>query len=108
MVALSHPTQRMFSKLFGRKKAPQEVKTGRFELEQDGHVAYLEYTIAGNVLALIHTEVPAELRGKGVSSELIKSALDFARTNQMKVDVVCPSVADYLEKHREYSDLVLG
>jgi len=99
----------MFDQLFGRKKKPpQEVKTGRFELEQGGHVAYLEYTIAGNILALIHTEVPAELRGEGVSSELIKSALDFARSNQMKVDVVCPSVADYLGKHKEYADLMLG
>jgi predicted GNAT family acetyltransferase len=94
--------------MFGRKKEPQqEVKTGRFELQQDGKTAYLEYTIAGNVLGLVHTEIPKELRGRGLSSELTKSALEWARENHMKVDVICPSVAAYLERHKEYSDLVL-
>ncbi len=94
--------------MFGRKKEPQqEVKTGRFELQHDGKTAYLEYTIAGNVLGLVHTEIPKELRGRGLSSELTKSALEWARENHMKVDVICPSVAAYLERHKEYSDLVL-
>jgi uncharacterized protein len=98
----------MWSKLFGRKKEPpQEVTKGRFELEQDGHTAYLEYTIAGKILALLHTEIPKELRGRGLASELTRSALQWARDNQMKVDVICPSVAGYLERHPEYSDLEL-
>jgi predicted GNAT family acetyltransferase len=98
----------MFDKLFRRdKKAPQEVKTGRFEIERDGQVAYLEYTITGNILALTHSEVPEPLRGRGLASELAKSALDWARENHMRVDVVCPSVSDYLERHKEYSDLIL-
>jgi uncharacterized protein len=94
--------------MFGKKKdRPQEVKTGRFEIEQDGHVAYLEYTIAGDVLGLVHTEVPKELRGRGLASELAKSALEYARENQMRVDVICPSVAAYVGRHKEYSDLLL-
>jgi uncharacterized protein len=94
---------------FGNKKrSPERVTSGRFELEQDGQVAYLEYTIAGNVLALIHSEIPGPLRGSGVGSTLVQSALDWARNNNMKVDVVCPFVAAYLETHPEYSDLVLG
>ena len=91
---------------FGRPK-PQLVSNGRFELEQDGHVAYLEYNLAGKVLQLIHTEVPEALRGKGIASELAHSALEWAREHQVKVDVICPSVAGYLEKHPEYLDLVL-
>jgi predicted GNAT family acetyltransferase len=95
-------------KMFERKQAtPEEVKTGRFEIEQDGHTAYLEYTIAGDVLGLVHTEIPKELRGRGLASELAKSALDWARANNMKVDVVCPSVTGYIERHKEYGDLVM-
>jgi predicted GNAT family acetyltransferase len=95
-------------KLFERKdETPQEVTTGRFEIEQDGHVAYLEYTIAGKILGLIHTEVPKELRNRGLASELTKTALQFARDHRMKVDVVCPQVSGYLERHKEDSDLLL-
>jgi predicted GNAT family acetyltransferase len=93
---------------FGKPKpAPQLVSNGRFEWEQDGHVAYLEYNLAGKILQLIHTEVPEALRGKGVASTLAQSALDWARDHQAKVDVICPYVAAYLKRHPEYSSLVL-
>ena len=95
-------------KLFGNKKAaPELVTTGRFELEQDGQVAYLEYALAGPVLELRHTEVPEALRRKGFASALAKTALDWARENHKKVDVICPLVAGYLKEHPEYSDLIL-
>jgi predicted GNAT family acetyltransferase len=94
--------------MFGKPKSPaQQVTNGRFEIEQDSHVAYLEYNLAGKVLQLIHSEVPEALRGRGLATELAKSALDWARENGVKVDVICPSVAAYLEKYPEYSDLVV-
>jgi predicted GNAT family acetyltransferase len=93
---------------FGRPKpVPQLVSNGRFELERDGHIAYLEYNLAGNILQLIHTEVPEELRGQGIAGELAKSALDWAREHKVKVDVVCPTVDGYVKKHPEYSDLLM-
>jgi predicted GNAT family acetyltransferase len=95
-------------KIFGnRKPAPQLVTTGRFELERDGHVASLQYTVAGHVLALLHTEIPDALRGSGIASTLAQTALDWARDHHLKVDVVCPFVAAFLDTHPEYSDLVL-
>ena len=94
--------------LFGnRKRAPQLVTTGRFELEREGQVAYLQYNITGHVLELLHTEIPDSMRGCGVASTLSKTALDWARANNMKIDVVCPFVDGYLQSHPEYSDLVL-
>jgi predicted GNAT family acetyltransferase len=94
-------------KIFGDKKPAELVTTGRFELERDGHVASLQYTIAGHVLALLHSEIPEALRGSGVASTLAQTALDWARDHHMKVDVVCPFVAAFLESHPEYSDLIL-
>jgi len=94
--------------LVGRKpQTPQKVTTGRFEIEQDGEVAYLEYSMTGNVLELIHTEVPNKLHGLGLASLLAENALRWARENNFKVDVICPSVQEYIGKHPEYSDLVL-
>lgn len=94
--------------MFGKRKpAPQQTTSGRFEIDREGQTAYLEYTLAGKVLQLIHTEVPESLRGHGLAAELAKSALDWARENNVKVDVICPSVAEYLGKHPEYSDLVI-
>ena len=85
----------------------QEVTTGRFEIERDGEVAYLEYSLAGNILELIHTEVPETLRGQGLGSSLAENALLWARERNLKVDILCPMVRDYVNKHPEYSDLVM-
>ena len=96
-------------RIFGKPKheGPQVVTRGRFEIEREGQVAYLEYTLAGKVLQLIHTEVPASMKGTGVASSLAETALQWAREHQVKVDVICPFVAGYLSKHPEFSDLLV-
>ncbi len=72
-------------KIFGNKKPAAElVTTGRFELERDGHVASLQYTVAGHVLALLHSEIPEALRGSGIASTLAQTALDWAREHRPK------------------------
>jgi predicted GNAT family acetyltransferase len=85
----------------------QKVTTGRFEIERNGEVAYLEYSLSGNVLELTHTEVPKKLRGAGLASSLAETALQLARENNLKVDIICPTVQEYVTKHPEYADLVL-
>ena len=94
---------------FFRKKPrdPQKVTSGRFEIERDGEVAYLEYSVGGGVLELIHTEVPEKLRGMGLASLLAETGLQYARDNKLKVDVVCPLVQGHVSKHPEYADLIM-
>lgn len=95
--------------MFGKPKpSPQQVTNGRFEIEQDGHIAYMEYNLAGDILQLIHTEVPEALRGKGLASTLTQSALEWAREHKKKVDVLCPVAAGYLQKHPEYAGLLIA
>jgi uncharacterized protein len=104
----SRDIQSVAMRFFGsNKRTPELVTNGRFELERDGQVAYLEYTVAGDVLELLHSEIPQPLRGTGIASTLAKTALDWARDRHMRVDVVCPFVAAYLSSHPEYSDLVM-
>jgi len=50
----------------------------RFELEADGHVAFSNYRRTGNVLTILHTEVPKALEGRGIGSSLTKGVLDIA------------------------------
>jgi uncharacterized protein len=89
------------------KAAPQRVTTGRIEMERDGETAYLEYSLSGDVLELTHTEIPKKLRRMGLASSLAETAFNWAREKKLKVDVICPSVKDYIAKHPEYADLVM-
>ena len=94
-------------KIFGKPPAPTVVTQGRFELEDNGQMATLEYSLAGKVLELIHTEVPPQLQGTGAGSSLVKSAFEWAREHGAKVDVICPFATEYIKRHPEYSDLIV-
>lgn len=93
--------------IFGKPASPTLVTKGRFEIEQDGEVAYLEWALAGKVLELIHTEVTEKMQGTGAGSLLVKSAFEWAREHGVKVDVICPFATEYIGRHPEYSDLVV-
>jgi predicted GNAT family acetyltransferase len=85
----------------------RSVSRSRFELEEMGETAYLEFDLdSAGWITLLHTEVPEPLRGRGIAGTLAKTGLEYARDNNLKVDVVCPLVANYLLKHPEFQDLV--
>ena len=77
------------------------AKTHRFELDVDGRIAFLQYQRKGRDLVLLHTEVPAQLRGRGLAGVLSKAALDAAARDHLHVVVVCPFVQAFLKKHPE-------
>lgn len=77
----------------------------RFELEADGHIAFSNYSRTGNVLTILHTEVPKALEGRGIGSSLTKGVLDIARSQRLKVKAECPFAKAYIERHPEYADL---
>ena len=90
-----------------KPRAPQIVTTGGFEIERNREVAYLEYTLAENILVLIHTEVPEKLRHMNLASSLAETALNWAREHNLKVGIVCDTVRHYVAEHPEHSDLVM-
>ena len=95
-------------KIFGKAQNPENVTTGRFEIEQDGEVAYLDYSVDSKVLTLIHTEVPPALRHHGLASRLAETALQWAREHKLKVDIICPLVREYVGQHPEYAGLIMN
>ncbi|MGH9174986.1 MAG: GNAT family N-acetyltransferase [Vicinamibacterales bacterium] len=78
----------------------------RIELTFDGKTAFVAYALAGRRIVFAHTEVPAELQGKGVGSALVRGALDLARQRGLEVVPLCPFVASFIERHPEYLCLV--
>jgi predicted GNAT family acetyltransferase len=78
----------------------------RFELEVEGHMAAAYYERSGNVITFEHTEVPAELGGKGVGSRLVKGALDQTRAEGLQVMAQCPFVKAWIGKNPAYADLL--
>ena len=79
---------------------------GRFELRTDAGTAVLAYDRRGDVLEMMHTEVPRAAEGQGYGATLAEAALDFARRDGARVIPSCPFVAAFIERHPDYADLV--
>ena len=79
----------------------------RFEINLDGKIAFSKYLLVGEKIIIEHTEVPVELEGKGIAGRIVRTALDYARAQKLKVMPLCPFTAGFIHRHLEYQDLVL-
>ena len=77
----------------------------RFTTEVDGQAAYLEYERAGEVMVITHTIVPPAIGGRGIAGDLVRTALELARTEGLKVDPRCSYADAWMRKHPEYDAL---
>jgi predicted GNAT family acetyltransferase len=78
----------------------------RFELDVDGIIAFVDYRKSPGAITLVHTEVPPELGGRGVGSQLARATLDAVRAQGRTLSVECPFIRSFMAKHPEYNDLL--
>ena len=78
----------------------------RFEVHVDGETGVLLYRREGDTITFIHTRVPNVIGQHGIGSELVRTGLEYAKSQGLKVIPLCPFVAAYIGSHPEYSDLV--
>ena len=81
----------------------------RFEFTVDGSTAFILYKKIGEKeLELFHTEVPESLEGKGVGKALAQKALQYCKTNGIKILPTCPFLAAYIQRHPEWNSIVIN
>lgn len=74
----------------------------QFEVSLKGNLATLTYQFYKKDIALMHTEVPAALGGRGIATALAKAAFQYADQKKKLVMVYCPFVARFIKKNTEY------
>lgn len=77
-----------------------------FEAVEDGEkIAQIEFTIHDGVMRITHTEVKEKARGKGLATELVNTAVRYARHKNLKVKPLC-SIADFVMKNGDFKDVL--
>lgn len=76
-----------------------------FETQVEGVRCVLEYTLAGTVMTLTHTDVPEAVGGRGIASALVRAALEAARHESWTVIPECSYVAVWMQRHPDFDDL---
>jgi uncharacterized protein len=88
-------------------KVIHNAEERQYEIWADDELAgFTQYHPYQGVLAFIHTEVEDRFEGQGLGSTLVRGALDEVRSRGESMLPFCPFVRGYIQKHREYVDVV--
>jgi hypothetical protein len=79
----------------------------RYELLADGELAGVaDYSVRGDRVVMPHTEIDARRRGQGLGAVLVRAALEDLRASGHTVEPSCWYVAQFIDEHPEFRDLV--
>ncbi|EGV42543.1 N-acetyltransferase [Bizionia argentinensis JUB59] len=78
----------------------------RFEIEIDGHYAFINYKEFGSQIALVHTETEPDIAGQGAAKAVVEKTLHFLDKHNVEVLPFCPYVFAYIKKHPEWKRIV--
>lgn len=89
--------------------APTTVtaEADRFTIGVEGKtVGFAEFTDRDGQRVFTHTEVESEYEGRGLATILVAEALEQTRSAGKRIVPECQLVANYVEKHDEFADIV--
>ncbi|HUO02545.1 MAG TPA: GNAT family N-acetyltransferase [Rhizomicrobium sp.] len=78
----------------------------RFELEENGHLAFANYRAHDGRYVLTHVEADPELRGTGAAARLMDAIVARARESNFKLVPRCSYAVAWFARHPEASDLI--
>jgi predicted GNAT family acetyltransferase len=83
-------------------------RRGAFFIDEGGEwIAEMTYIRTGKDLMTIdHTEVDPKLRGEHIGEDLVKTAVEFARENNLKIRPLCPYAKKVIDRTPEYQDVL--
>jgi predicted GNAT family acetyltransferase len=84
-----------------------DEEKSRFVARVEGRDCVLDYERRDErTLNYQHTFTPEPRRGRGIASDVVRYALEWARRNGQRVVASCPFVQSYVDEHPELADVV--
>ena len=88
-----------------------EIKKGNNKFyvgeSNDNFLAHITYVYnKENVIAVDHTYVSPELRGKAIAAKLLAEVVKMARAEDLKVIPICSYAVAKLTRNDEYEDIL--
>jgi len=83
-----------------------DAQAHKFYVVVDGQESALHYWASADVLDLQRTYVPVPLRHRGIAADIVRAALQYAKSQKLKVIPSCSYVRYFIDRHTEYTDLI--
>lgn len=82
---------------------------GAFVWQEGGRrLAEMTYTVAGSRVIIDHTQVDDSARGTGAGARLVQAAVQWARSENVRLLPLCPYAKSVFDKTPEYRDVLAG
>lgn len=78
----------------------------RFELEENGLLAWADYRIRDGKYLLPHVEAEPPLRGTGTAGRLMQQIVDHTRVHQLVLEPRCHYARLWFQRHPEAVDVL--
>jgi predicted GNAT family acetyltransferase len=93
--------------VFDRTSLSKNPSRSRYELVERGAVVgIVDYDDDGEVVVLPHTYIEPPARGRGLAARLVRFALDDLRAEGRTVVPACWFVAQFIDTHPAYQNLL--
>jgi predicted GNAT family acetyltransferase len=77
-----------------------------FEVFLDGRRSWLEYVPENGSIVITHVIVHPDLRGQGLAERLMRTGLEYARRNSLRVIPQCAYAQAFFRRHPEEQQLL--
>lgn len=91
---------------FGTLTLKKNEADQRFEFIVGQQKAFIDYKERNQKIYLLHTEVPEELSGKGISSELVEKTLHYIEEKGYKLVALCPAVVAFIRRRPQWKRIL--
>lgn len=78
----------------------------RFELEENGLLAWADYRMRDGKIVLPHVEADPALRGTGAAARLMQQITDHARAHGLVLEPLCSYARIWFQRHPEAQDVL--
>jgi predicted GNAT family acetyltransferase len=78
----------------------------RFELEENGLLAWAEYRVRDGRYLVTHVEAEPPLRGTGAAGRLMQAIVERARAQNLAIEPRCSYARSWFERHPEAQDVL--
>jgi predicted GNAT family acetyltransferase len=85
-------------------KVIHKPESRRFEIHEEGQIAYVEYYLHDGAVDILHTIVPMSLENRGMGSSLVRATYDWGRAQGLKPLGTCRFAYAWLRRHPEYNE----
>ncbi|MDY8135759.1 N-acetyltransferase [Aquimarina sp. 2201CG5-10] len=108
---LRNPTSEELQKWIN-KLIPQILKihhdkdNNRYTLDINGEIAKIEYVITNDKMHLVHSEVPYNLRGKGIGKILVEKTFEELTEEGYKAIAICSYIKAIAKRSKKWSKII--